>query len=384
MTMTPARAAQSGQPARGAAPGRAQLGPPVGLARTAERIGARLDALLADEAERWGLLDDDLVGPLRTLRRLAVSGGKRLRPAFCEWGFRAAGGDPDDEAAIDAVDRVGVAFELLHAFALVHDDVMDGSDLRRAEVTAHIEFADRHEAAGWRGASPHFGASAAILVGDLAHVLASRAMADQPAAVRAKWHELEVELMMGQYLDVLGTARGDRSAEKAVRIVQLKSGRYTIERPLRIGAELAAAHVGAAGPDAAVVDALDAFGVPLGEAFQLRDDLLGVFGHQEITGKPVGDDLREGKPTLLLAYACERATAGQAALLDRVGDPELDDATVARLQRVLVDTGARGRVEEHVHRRTTEAVDALGCPALPSDVRAGLTDLAHFVASREA
>jgi geranylgeranyl diphosphate synthase type I len=370
-----ARAATNDGPAFGSAP--------TELARTAARVRARLDNLLTDEAERWGAQDEDLVAPLRTLRRLALAGGKRLRPAFCEWGFRAAGGDPADESAVDLVDRVGIAFELLHAFALVHDDVMDGSDLRRSEVTAHIEFADRHAAAGWRGTSDHFGESVAILIGDLAHVLASRAMAGQPAAVLLEWRELEVELMMGQYLDVLGTARGDRSAAKAMRIVQLKSGRYTIERPLRIGAELAAAHAGLDGPTPAIATALDGYGRPLGEAFQLRDDVLGVFGDAAVTGKPVGDDLREGKPTLLLALASEVATPAQAELLDRVGDEHLDESDIAAVQHVLVETGARARVEDLVRQRTFQAIDALGTTAVPEDVRAGLVDLAHFIAARE-
>jgi len=349
----------------------------------AERVSARLDQLLTSEGEWWSALDADLSAPVRTLQRLAVGGGKRLRPAFCEWGFRAAGGDVDDPAATDAVAGVGLAFELLHAFALVHDDVMDESRLRRSEVTAHIEYADRHEAAGWRGPSGHFGESVAILVGDLAHVLASRVMFDQPPSVRTLWHELEVELMMGQYLDILGTARGDRTVEKAARIVQLKSGRYTIERPLRIGAEVAAAHLGGGSPDPAVVHALNGYGEPLGEAFQLRDDLLGAFGDPLVTGKPVGDDLREGKPTLLLALAHEVATPEQARLLDRVGDPALDHDDIEALQRVLVETGARARVEDRVSRRTVQAVDALRTSAVPREVRSGLGDLAHFIAMRE-
>ena len=226
------------------------------------------------------------MAPLDSLRSLVMSGGKRLRPAFCFWGFRAAGGGDDDAAVIEA----GAAFEMLQAFALVHDDIMDGSATRRGLRTAHLAFGDRHDAAVWRGEARRFGEGVAILIGDLAHVYADRLMADTAAPVRAVWDELRIELNVGQYLDILGTARGDTDHEGARRIARYKSGKYTIERPLHVGAALA-------GRLDELQASLSAYGDPLGEAFQLRDDLLGAFGEEAATGKPVGDDLREGKPT---------------------------------------------------------------------------------------
>ena len=374
--------------------------PPASLDVAARHVERRLDALLGAEVRRWARTDDDLAEPLEALRRYVLRGGKRLRPAFVHWGFVAAGGDPTDPASAARVDDAGAAFELLHAFALLHDDVMDGSDTRRGEPTTHIEQAARHARDGWRGESRRFGESVAILVGDLAHVFADRTMAHQPEAARAVWRELQVELMMGQYLDVLGTARGDRSATKARLVVRLKSGRYTIERPLQLGAALAgvttapsrSAHPegGRAtplAPDAGaapVADVLAAYGEPLGEAFQLRDDVLGAFGVATTTGKPVGDDLREGKPTLLLAHAVDHATPAQRARLDRVGAPDLTVDDIADLQDVLVATGALARIERTIDALTNEAVEAVVRGGLPPEAEVALVELAHFIAGRDA
>jgi geranylgeranyl diphosphate synthase type I len=266
---------------------------------------------------------------------------------------------------------------MLHAFALVHDDVMDGSATRRGERTAHLVFADQHRSAGWRGETRRFGEGVAILVGDLAHVYADRLLGDVPGDVWSVWNELRLELNVGQYMDLLGTARADRDRVLARRIARYKSGKYTIERPLHVGAALA-------GRLADLREPLSACGDPLGEAFQLRDDLLGVFGDPERTGKPVGEDLREGKPTPLLAVAVERAAGGATALIGRVGEPTLTDADVAALQQVLVDTGAVDVVEQLIDTLTQQAVEAIDAADLTAEARDELVDLARFVASRDA
>src|SRR5207248_344040 len=199
------------------------------------------------------------------LRDLVLAGGKRLRPAFCHWGFVGAGGAPDDPMVVDA----GAALELLHTFALVHDDVMDGSGRRRGMATVHRAFEDRHAAAGWSGEG------VAILVGDLAFVYADILLAAAPAPAGQVFSELRLEVNIGQYLDLLGTARRDATPELAERICQYKSGKYTIERPLHLGAALA-------GRLDDLAPAYTAYGMPLGEAFQLRDDLLGAFGDSSL------------------------------------------------------------------------------------------------------
>ena len=192
--------------------------------------------LLQAERDRWCGLDADLAGPFEEIRRMVRSGGKRLRPAFCHWGFVGAGGDPDDERVV----RAGAAFELMHAFALFHDDVMDDSASRRGAPTTHAVYADEHGRETWAGESRRFGEGVAILVGDLAFVLADQLLIGAPVEVWELWNELRIELNIGQYLDLLGSVQSERRLVKAERIARYKSGKYTIERPLHLGATLAA------------------------------------------------------------------------------------------------------------------------------------------------
>lgn len=363
------------------APGRSGAdapAPPAQLATIATRVERHLDALFDREEARWRAVDAELVTPLVSLRRLTLQGGKRLRPAFCFWGFVAAGGDDQDPSALDRVDAAGAAFELLHAFALIHDDVMDDADRRRGTPTAHVEYAGLHQAGAWRGETRRFGESVAILIGDLAHVYADGMMEQvrpDPEAL-VVWRELQAELMMGQFLDVMGTARADRSPHKASLIAQLKSGRYTIERPLQLGAALT-------GAPPAVQAVLNAYGAPLGEAFQLRDDVLGAVGSPDTVGKPVGGDLREGKPTPILAHAVAQATPAQRARLTRVGTPDLTDDDIVELQDILVATGALRAVESRIAALTTQAVAAIDADPVPPAARRSLVELAQFIAARE-
>jgi geranylgeranyl diphosphate synthase, type I len=351
---------------------RAPVPVPPSLLTVATRVEERLDVLLSMETDRWSALSPDLADPLESLRSLVLDGGKRLRPAFCFWGFLAAGGDSEDPRVIDA----GAAFEMLQAFALVHDDVMDGSATRRGQRTAHLAFGDRHTDSTWRGEPRRFGEGVAILIGDLAHVYADRLLSTAPSAVLAVWDELRVELNVGQYLDILGTARGDTDLEGARRIARYKSGKYTIERPLHLGAALADRLDDLEAP-------LSAYGDPLGEAFQLRDDVLGAFGETAVTGKPVGDDLREGKPTPLLAMAVAKANTAQMAVLDEVGQPDLSRDAVARIQSVLHDTGAVAEIEASIDALTTEAIVAITEATITDEARQALIDLAGFVAWRD-
>ena len=308
--------------------------------------------------------------PLQALRTLVLTGGKRLRPAFCHWGFVASGGDPDDDRVIDA----GAAFEVLQAFALVHDDIMDGSAVRRGLPAIHRQFTEHHDTRRWQGEPRRFGEGVAILVGDLALVYADRLLPDGNGAVHELWDELRVELNVGQYLDLLGTATGRVGREGARRIARLKSGRYTIERPLQLGAHLA----GRAG----LAAELSRYGDPLGQAFQLRDDVLGAFGDPAETGKPVGEDLREGKPTLLLAVATENATDADRPLLERVGDPSLGSDLIADLQELFVRSGALAAIETEITDLADLATSALATIAVADPARTALEDLADFVVAR--
>ena len=331
--------------------------PPSDVLTRAEllpRVQGALSGFLA--ARRPQLLDiaGDLAPLADAVHEFLLLGGKRLRPAFCYWGARGAGASDTDELVAAAS-----ALELLHACALVHDDVMDGSDTRRGQPAVHRRFAALHRGESWVGSPEDFGVSAAVLVGDLCLIWADQLYdtcglpVDALERGRPVYDGMRSELMAGQYLDLVEQARGGGSADRALRVARYKSAKYTVERPLHLGAALA-------GADATLADAYTAYGVPLGEAFQLRDDVLGVFGDPAETGKPAGDDLREGKRTALVAAALERATPTQAALVRRhLGDPHLDADGVATLRTVLTDTGALVAVEGLVERLTDQAVAAL-------------------------
>ncbi|MGH9280438.1 MAG: polyprenyl synthetase family protein [Acidimicrobiales bacterium] len=338
--------------------------------RVDERIGRLLDA----EVARWAPVDAELIVPLEALRDLVDGGGKRLRPAFCHWAFVGAGGDGDSPLVVDA----GAALELLHSFALIHDDIMDGSSTRRSMDTIHVRFEELHALDGWRGEGRRFGEGVALLVGDLAFVYADALLAAAPREAVAVFTELRVEVNLGQYLDLVGTARGDEGETTARRISLFKSGKYTVERPLHLGAALAGRLHDLAGP-------LSGYGLPLGEAFQLRDDLLGVFGDESVTGKPVGEDLREGKPTVLYAAARARVRAGDpgARSLDRYGAADLTDDEVVCIQEVLVESGAVDHVEATIDDRVAQASVAVDAAPLTPEARTALIELAQFVAGRD-
>ena len=344
---------------------------PPSLAVIAARVEDRIRAALDDELARWAEVDAELIEPFEALRELVLAGGKRLRPAFCHWAFVGAGGDLSDSMVVDA----GAALELLHTFALIHDDIMDGSATRRARDTIHVQFEARHALAGWRGEGRRFGEGVAILAGDLAFVYADRMLAGAPRAALDVFTELRIEVNVGQYLDLVGTARGRVPEDAARRICRFKSGKYTIERPLHLGAALA-------GRMPELGGALSAYGLPLGEAFQLRDDLLGVFGDQAVTGKPVGEDLREGKPTVLFAVAAE-AVGGPGTALDRYGADDLTDDEIVALQEILVDTGAVNQLEAQIEALVETAVAALDQSSLTDEATSALTELALYVAGRD-
>jgi len=352
---------------------------PPGLLEFGARAERRITELLDGEIDRWSEVDRALVPPLAALRELVTAGGKRLRPAFCSWAFVGAGGDPTDPR----VDDVGAALELLHAFALVHDDVMDGSARRRGRPSVHTAFGASHRAADAHGEARRFGEGAAILVGDFAFVYADRLFASAPPAARPVFDELRVELCVGQFLDLAGSAglphagsgRGlGRGLAQAELIERYKSGKYTVERPMHLGAALAGRLDELEAP-------LSAFGVPLGQAFQLRDDLLGAFGDPEVTGKPVGDDLRERKLTPLVASGVARDPAIARAF--DVDDDRVDDAWIADVQARLVHSGAVAEVEERIAAHVRDALEALDRVDVTDEARAALVALAHFVAWRD-
>jgi geranylgeranyl diphosphate synthase, type I len=359
--------------------------PPPPAAADLDRLRGAVSGALAefldDQRAALSAMDASLVPIVDEVSALA-EGGKRLRPAFAYWGWRgASGGDGEDDSAVL---RAVAALEFVHASALVHDDVMDGAQTRRGRPATHIGFTARHGGDALSGDGVAFGTGAAILVGDLALVWSDELLGRSgisPAALtraRAVWDTMRTEVTAGQYLDLLRAAGGLPGPQGALTVARYKSAGYTVQRPLQLGVAIAGA-----GPE--VAEACTAIGLPLGEAFQLRDDVLGVFGDPTVTGKSVDDDLREGKQTLLVALAEERTdAAGRQLLSDVLGNADAGTVEFDALRRLLEDTGARVRVEERIGEQTARARDAIAAAPLTADARAALDALAVAATSRTA
>ncbi|MDI3385233.1 polyprenyl synthetase family protein [Streptomyces sp. B-S-A8] len=317
---------------------------PLTAVGVTEAVEAVLDDVLDAGLRRAHDIDPvyarDVVGRVTAF---VQRGGKRLRTAFAWCGWRAAGGSADAAPVL----RIGAALELLQACALIHDDVMDGSSLRRGGPSMHVDFARRHRADGMNGSPESFAESAAVLAGDLALAwsddLLTETALSSPHGIRllSEWRGMRGEMVAGQYRDIHAQASGASGLDEAEAIATLKSALYTVARPLALGASLA-------GADAHTLDALRAAGRCAGLAFQLRDDLLGAFGDPVLTGKPADDDLRTRKLTYLVAVALTLAEAsGDADAVDVLapGAEHRSDATVERMRLALERTGARALVE---------------------------------------
>jgi geranylgeranyl diphosphate synthase type I len=331
-----------------------------------DAVEGTLADFLAPQIAALDAIDPSLGGFARTARDLVLAGGKRLRPTFAYWGWRGvAGPGADSEPLLPALG----ALELMHTFALVHDDLMDESATRRGRPTAHRIFAGQHGA--------RFGNSAAVLVGDLCLVWADQLLARTavpPATlleVRTRYDRMRIEAVAGQYLDVLGETDPESwSVERALLVARHKTASYTVQWPLDYGLALAGID------DAEVAEAYRVYGTAVGEAFQLRDDLLGVYGDPSVTGKPAGDDLRTGKPTALLMLARRMAIPAQLS--------ELDSADIERTAEIVAETGAPARVEEMIQARVSEGVTALTSAPIDPEARGVLIELATVATQRPA
>ncbi|PJE95978.1 geranylgeranyl pyrophosphate synthase [Streptomyces carminius] len=332
----------------------------LGAAVDTAAIDAAISDFFAERRVETASLGEDFAATVAELEDYVLRGGKRIRPAFAWLGWIGAGGDPGGPIAA-AVLRACAGFELLHVSGLIHDDIIDASRTRRGHPAAHVVFAERHRMRRFSGDPGAFGAGAAILVGDLVlvwsdvMVRASGLPADAQTRLGPVWSAVRYEVMYGQLLDLISQASNDEDVHAALLVDHYKTASYTVERPLQFGAAIADA-------DAGLVAAYRAFGADIGIAFQLRDDLLGVFGDPAVTGKPSGDDLREGKRTVLLATALKRADERDpraAAFLRSTIGTDLTDEDLARVRAVLTDVGAVDHIEKEIARRADRATAVL-------------------------
>jgi geranylgeranyl diphosphate synthase type I len=340
---------------------------------TAAFLGEQEATLSEISVESLALLD-----AIRQLTR----GGKRIRALLCYWGWRAAGGAEGSRS----VAKAGTALEFFQAAALMHDDIIDRSETRRGAPSVHRRFSQLHLDAEWHLDPDRFGVSSAILAGDLCLAFSEEVFTTacdelRAPAARFIFNRMRTEVMAGQYLDLLEEAVGpdqhpDAAAQRALNILRYKSAKYSIERPVMLGGALAGAATG-------LLEGFSAFALPLGEAFQLRDDVLGVFGDPAVTGKPAGDDLREGKRTYLIARTLARTTAKEQSTINALlGSNDLDDAGVAQLRSLISASGALATTEQLIQERTSEAFAALDRLEIDSVPAAALRSLGEAAVSR--
>lgn len=360
-------------------------------------VQLKIDEFLTEKRDELDAIAPELTA-LTDVGGGLLAGGKRFRALFCYWGWQSVAGlsSSDDPFAENSAskDLTGVllsasALELFHAAALVHDDIMDRSDTRRGAPSAHRRFEKMHIDGGWSGNAEAYGESSALLLGDLllgwSDELLGRGIATLPRpsalAARKEFMTMRTEVMAGQFLDIHDESAWasypeSEALDRAQRVLIYKSAKYSVEAPLALGASLGA------GTDEQMA-ALRSFGLPLGVAFQLRDDVLGIFGDPEVTGKPAGDDLREGKRTAIIAIAREKLSTSANAILDELlGDPDLSDEQVNMIRSTLEESGAVAKVEKVIARNLERACEAIETANLAPTARARLLELAEAATTR--
>jgi geranylgeranyl diphosphate synthase type I len=355
------------------------LAPDLDLDSIRVEINNALAEFIQGGKDYLGHIGPELDPVSEEIENFLLNSGKRLRPIFAYAGFIATGGKPHLE-----IIKACASLELIHVCALIHDDVMDNSDTRRGAPSIHKLFESKHLDLNLSGSAAHFGRAAAILMGDLALVWSAQMLhsagliKDQLIRVLPFYDEMRVELMAGQYLDIFEQSLASQSIERSLKVARFKSGKYTIERPLHFGGALGNA-------SELLISTLSSYGIPLGEAFQLRDDLLSVFGDSSRTGKPSGDDLKEGKRTALIASAMERASASQLTKLKSlIGDPNLSEQEIAILQEIIIETGAQSHIESMITKLAENSLDALTLDRISRDGKKILSDLVQISTNRKS
>lgn len=335
-----------------------------------------------------GQITPEALPLLDAIRRLST-GGKRLRALLCYWGWRGAGGSPLAPEII----RAGAAIELFQSAALIHDDIIDRSETRRGAPAVHKWFENQHQQENWRNSAAEYGSSVAIITGDLCLSWSEEMfssigpLATSGTEARHIFNLMRTEVMAGQYLDILGevipSIDAQAAQERAELVVRYKAAKYSCEHPLALGGALAGKLEEA--EENQLLTAYRAFALPLGEGFQLRDDVLGVFGKPQETGKPAGDDLAEGKRTVLIALTEKLADTQKWQQLDQaLGQQNLTAQTIAGLQEIIISCGALAQLEEIILAKEAVVDRALADIPVPEEVRIALSLIAAKALHRSA
>lgn len=341
------------------------------------QIDFSIELFLKERRKEFAEISKEATELVNEIERFMLAGGKRARPAFLYSGYIASGGK-----AHDAVVFASMCVEFLHTFALIHDDIIDRSDTRRGRETSHKAFEGLYKAKKLRGDGSQFSLSAAVLTGDLAAAFAENVLTNSPfpqeRIKRARWFfdQMKAQVIAGEYLDVLGGYKKRLSEEEVLNVLEYKTAKYTVERPLQIGAMLAGAEV-------EILEAFTAYGIPLGQAFQLQDDILGTFGDPTELGKPVNSDIREGKKTVLIAKAYEWAESYQKKILDEVlGNQESSKSEIDKVREIIYKVGAYDYAVRLSHKLIEQAKDALNSAKLEEEGKDYLLAAADYLLSR--
>ena len=348
------------------------------LVSVRQAVEEELSSFLAMQSHYLHSISPELAPVSNAITSFLLDSGKRLRPLFAFAGFASGHGQLDKSSV-----RAMASLELLQACALIHDDLMDGSDTRRGKPSIHRHFETLHIQDALDGFAPQYGLSAAVLLGDLCLVWADQMLntsglpVPRLTSLTPIYDEMRVELMAGQFLDIHEQTQKNTDLARSMKIARYKSGKYTIERPLHMGASLSG------NSTQKLTAALSEYGLPLGEAFQFRDDLLGVFGDPAVTGKPAGDDLREGKRTALIAMTDSRCTpAMREESRKYFGNNDIDDKGIAILQEIITSTGAKAELEKMIDDLTARAMKAIENTSIAGDAQPLLTELALIATKR--
>ena len=343
-----------------------------------KEVDAALANFIADEARYLGQIGSELDPVATALTKFLLDGGKRIRPLFALIGYLGTGEELDAHS-ITALSSL----ELVHVCALIHDDVMDGSDTRRGAPSIHKLFEQIHRNEKLTGSADQYGLASAILIGDLALILSAKMLHDSQAPAKSilrslsVYDEMRIELMAGQFLDIHEQALASESLARSLKVARYKSAKYSIERPLHFGATLASEN------SEKLVETYSAYGLPMGEAFQMRDDVLGVFGNPVATGKPAGDDLREGKRTVLMATTMARVTVEQRQTMKELfGKSDLSATEIETIRSIITDTGALAETEMRIENLTKQALAAIKNGAINADAQSMLVIMASLVTQR--
>ena len=356
-------------------------------------VEATMSEFFAQQRTLLTAISHDALPLLEAIESLS-SGGKRLRALLSYWGWRVAGGDSILEGSAPApIIRAGAALELFQSAALIHDDIIDRSDTRRGKPSVHKKFETQHIQNSWVGDTFNYGLTGGIIAGDLCLSWSEQMFSSigegalSGTEARNIFDTMRTEVMAGQYLDVLSEVIPAETPENALarahRVIQYKSAKYSCEHPLVLGGALALTAI--AHQDHPILGKYRAFGLPLGEGFQLRDDELGVFGEPSATGKPAGDDIREGKRTVLIALTTQNISAEDRRMLEgALGNPELTNQQISKIRELMIDSGTLEHVEELIAQKS-EAVDtALHALPVSEPIRCALSAIAAKALHRKA